>query len=191
MTTSHMVKFITKCMSNTLSTMAILQRRGHAKTNLWPRYGLDPKTIQHLYQCTHEGRSGIWTASVDTLSKWLEAWNTDSEIAIILVDTLLCISRERNDLPQCPNLTLHSDILRIGWLSIILGFIPTSLTHTQQTYLTHIIIKRMGLKWASQLITKTWKLLYGQWLHHSKLKNTGYVLYNHIKELILNTKIID
>ena len=98
-----------------------------------------------------------------------------------LADTLLYITEEINDLPLCTNITLNSDILHIHWPSIILGFIPTSLACTQQTYFNHIGIKKMGLKWASQIIPKIWKLIYIQWLHRSKLKYAGGVLENHTK----------
>ena len=79
-------------------------------------------------------------ALVDALHKWIEDWNTDPDITILLADALLYIVGEKNDLFQCPNLTLHSDILRIGWPSILLSIIYTSLTRTQQTYFKHIII---------------------------------------------------
>ena len=46
-----------------------------------------------------------------------------------------------------------------------------------------------GTKWANQLITQIWKLVYGQWLHHSKLNHAGEVLDDHTKELILDAKI--
>ena len=82
-TTVHMTHFITKYMSNTLATMTILQQRGHATTNHWPLYGVTLDMIQHLYQFTHEGSRGKWTASVDALRKWLKARNTDPYIAII------------------------------------------------------------------------------------------------------------
>ena len=49
----------------------------------------------------------------------------------------------------------------------------------------------MGLKWDSQLITKIWKLIYGQWIHCSKLKQPGEALNDNTKELILDTKITD
>ena len=109
---------------------------------------------------THEGSRGRWTASVDALWKWLEAWNTDPDIAILLADTLLYVTGERNNLPKFPNLTLHSDILCIRWSSIILGIITTSLARTQQTYFTHTGSKKTGLKGASQLITQIWRHIY-------------------------------
>ena len=78
--------------------------------------------------------------------------------------------QEKNDLPQRPNLSLHSGILHINWMSTILGFIPKSLAQrTHQTNLTYIGSKRKGLKWANQLITKIWKLIHGQCIHRSKL----------------------
>ena len=101
------------------------------------------------------------------------------------------ISGKKIDLSQRPNLTIHSDILRISWLSMILGIIPTSLALTQQTYFTHIGSKKLGLKWASQLITKIWRLVYGQWLHHSKIKHTGEAFDNHGRALILDAEITD
>ena len=47
------------------------------------------------------------------------ARNTDPDIMILLVEALLYIRGERNDLPQCLNINLHLDILRISWPSII------------------------------------------------------------------------
>ena len=49
----------------------------------------------------------------------------------------------------------------------------------------------MALKWASQLTTQIWKLIYGQWLHLSKLKHTGEALDDNTKELILEAEITD
>ena len=49
----------------------------------------------------------------------------------------------------------------------------------------------MGLKWASQIFTQIWKLIYAQWLHRSKLKHTIEALDDNTKELIINAKIID
>ena len=136
MTTFHMSHLIKKCMSNSLPTMKILQRQVHAITNLCPRCVLAHETIHHLYQWTHNVNRGRWTASVDTLHKWLEARNTDPDIAIHFY------------------ITLHSEVLRIAWPSIILGLIPTYLTGTQQTYFNHIGSRKTGLKWANQLITQ-------------------------------------
>ena len=63
------------------------------------------------------------------------------------------------------------------WLDVyILDFIPKSLTRTQQTCFTYIGSKITGFKWDSQLITQIWKLIYGQWIHHSKYKHTGEML---------------
>ena len=59
-TTFHMEHFIKKCMSNNLSTMAILQQQGHAATNLCHGCGLVPEMIQHMYQCTHKGSRTAW-----------------------------------------------------------------------------------------------------------------------------------
>ena len=71
----------------------------------------------YLYHCTHEGSHGRCTASIDDLGKWLETRNTDPDIITIFADALLYIAVEGNDLPQCPNVGLHYDILQIGWTS--------------------------------------------------------------------------
>ena len=78
-----------KLMSNTFLTITIINQQVHTSTNLWPNWGLAQETIQHLYQCTHEGSRGRWTASVDALRKWIKEWNTDPDTEIILVDVLL------------------------------------------------------------------------------------------------------
>ena len=87
-------------MSKTLSTMTIIQQKGHATTNFFSRCVLEMEMIQHLYQFTYKGSCDIWTVSVDILRKWSKAQNTDPNISIILVDTLLYIVVEINDLPQ-------------------------------------------------------------------------------------------
>ena len=51
--------------------------------------------------------------------------------------------------------------------------------------------QKMGLKWASQLITEIWKVIYVKWLHRSKLKHAREVMDNHTKELILDSEITD
>ena len=185
----HMSHFIMKCMSNTLSTMTILQQWGYASTNLYQRCGTVLETMHHMYQCIHEGSRGRWTASVEVLRKWLETRNIDPKISALFVDALLYIAGEVNFLPQCPKLALHSEILRIGWPSIILGLIPKSFACTQQNYFTHTGSKKTVLKWASQLITKIWKLVYRQWLHCSKFKHAGEVLDDNTKEIIHIAKI--
>ena len=144
-------------MSNILTTMIILQRQVHVTTNLCPCYRVTTKKIQHLYQCTHKGIRGRWTASVDALRKCIEAWNTDPYIAIILADTLLYTVGEINDSTQCPNLTLHSDIFHIGYSYITLGIITTSIARTQKTYFTHIGSRKNGIKM-------------GQSTHHTNLE---------------------
>ena len=87
-----------------------------------------------MYRCTHEGSHVRWTASVHALKTCPETRNTDPEITNIFADKLLYILEEGNELPQRPNLSLHSDILHIGWPYIILCFITKSLSSTQQTH---------------------------------------------------------
>ena len=144
-----------------------------------------------MYQFTHGGSRYRWTAPVDALRKWLEMWNTDPDISTIFVDTLIYITGEGIDLPQHPNLTIHSDIICIGSPSMILCFISKSLAHTKQTYFTHIGIIKMGFKWASQLITQNRKLIYGQWIHCSKLNHVVEALDDITKEPIPDAEITD
>ena len=68
-TTVYMLLFIMKFMSNTLSTMILLQQRGHESTNLCPRCGTVPETMYYMYQCNHEVSCGRWTTSVYALQK--------------------------------------------------------------------------------------------------------------------------
>ena len=122
---------------------------------------------------------------------WIEKRNIDLDISTFFVNALPYIAGEVNDLTQCQNLTIQSDILRIGWMSIILGFVTKSLTRIQKMYFTHIGSRKLGHKWSIQLITQIWKLIYGQWRHYSKLNHTGEDQGDNIKELILSFKITD
>ena len=60
-------------------------------------------------------------------------------------------------------------------------------------YTTHMFHsnrkQKMGLKWASQLITQIWKLIYFQCLRRSKLKQSGEALNDNTKELIPDEEI--
>ena len=95
-----------------------------------------------MYQFTDKGSRGIRTASVDALRKWPETRNTDPNISFFFFNALLYIAEEGNVQQQFSNLTLHSDILGIGWPSIILGFITKYLARIQQTYFIHIGSKK-------------------------------------------------
>ena len=68
-------------------------------------------------------------------------------------------------------------------------------SHIPHTYTTNVFYshrkQKNGLKLASQLITQIWRLIYGQWLHHSKLKHEVEELRYHAKELILDADITD
>ena len=64
--------------------------------------------------------------------------------------------------------------------------------HTYTTNVFHSHWKqKTGLKCSSQLITQLWKLVYGQWLHRSKLNHAGELLDNHTKVLILKAEITE
>ena len=112
--------------------------------------------IQHLYQCTHKESRSRWTSLVESLRKWLEDWNTDPDIAILLAKVSLLHPR------TCTTHVFHS--------------------HWKQ---------KTGLRWAIQLITQIYKFIYGQWIHHSKLKHTWEALVGHAKEMILDAEITD
>ena len=58
-------------------------------------------------------------------------------------------------------------------------------------YFNHTRIQKMVSKWASQLITQIWRLIYRKWLHRIKVKNAGEVLDDHAKEFTLDAKITD
>ena len=49
--------------------------------------------------------------------------------------------------------------------------------------------QKTGFNWACQLITQIWRLIYGKWLHCSKLNHVGEELDDHNKEFIIDTKI--
>ena len=49
----------------------------------------------------------------------------------------------------------------------------------------------MVLKCTSQIITQICKLMYGQWLHHIKLKHAVESLDDNTKEIIVNSEITD
>ena len=190
-TTVHMAHFITKYMSNTLSTMTILKLQVHVTTNLCPCCGLDMDTIQHLYQYTNEGSSGRHTVSVDALRKCIEAWNTDPDINIVFVDAHIYIAGERK-LPTTmskSNSTLRHPSHRLDVHNFRFHFyIPHR--HTTNVFQSHRK-QKTGLKWSIQLITQIWKLIYGQWIYNRKLKHVRGALGNHTKELILKAKITD
>ena len=149
-----MARFIKKFMNNTLPIMTILKQRGQATTNLCPRCGLDTETIQHLYQCTHEVIHSSWTASVDTLRKWLEDWNTDPDIEIILADALFIYCR-RNKWPATMSKsnstirhTLHRlEVYNFRYHSYIPRTYTTNVFHSHQK-------QKTGPKWSIQLITQ-------------------------------------
>ena len=65
------------------------------------------------------------------------------------------------------------------WLEVYNFRFHSQITHTYTTNIFH------------SHITQIWKIIYGQWIHLSKLKHVGEALDKYTKELILDTKITD
>ena len=128
-------------MSNTLSTVKFLQKQGHASTNLCLRCGTVPEKYSICINAPMREVAAYVKHQYKPFWKWLEMQNTDPDITTFFAHTLLYIAGEGNDLTQCPNLALHSDIFRTVWLSITLGFFPKSLAGTHQICFTHIEAK--------------------------------------------------
>ena len=151
-------------------------------------YSLESST---LYASMHQ--QGKYR-HMDSVSRHILEMDWGSEqgprlIEYIFVNEILYIKGKGSDLSQCPYLTLKSEILRIGWPSIILGVIPTP----YRVYTTNVIHshrkQKTGLKWASQLITQIWRFAYGKWTQCSKLKHSGESFSDHSNELILDADI--
>ena len=171
-TTIHMSHFITKCMSNTLSTRKILQRRGHASNNLYPGCGISPVTIQNMYQCTYEGSCVICIVTVYALRKWLEKQNMDPEILIFCHCTPIhCRRRKIPATVSKPNSALWHPSHRLAIYNF--RFHPQiPWTYTKSVFNSHGK-QKSGTQMGQTTHKKIWKLIHVQWLHHSKINHTG------------------
>ena len=170
-----MTHFIMKCMSITLPTMAILQQQGHATTNLC-------RAVVELCR-----RYNIFTnvptreAAEDGQRQDIRCGNglelgTQTQTSRFFIRHTIVYCKIKK-WPATMSELKPTLINPSHWINVY-SFRYHS--HIPQTYTTNVFHshrkQEIGLKWASQLITQTWNLIYGQWIHHSKPKHAGEAL---------------
>ena len=66
--------------------------------------------------------------------------------------------------------------MTLGWESLLLGLIVSPIVVTQQKYYTDLGVRKLGTRWACNLIQKLWHIVHHIWLHrNSILHNTSSI----------------
>jgi hypothetical protein len=116
-------------------------------TDACPRCGL-PEDAPHVWVCSGEGATDVWSQSISTPEEWMISVDTDPNVEETIIWNL---NRWRD-----PNNTGHlpiviDDIIEqqdgIGWRHFFEGKISLAWEETQQKYYTLLKSRHTGKRW--------------------------------------------
>ena len=141
--------------------------------DICPNCKLVRERSSHLNQCTDVGRTALFDKSVDKLQEWMERGNrTEPELTYWLIRILrLRGSMQGIRLDQMsPEVeAVVRDIFRIGWVELLHGKIPRSLTSLQGNYCVSYRTHQgmTGQSWARAFIYQLLQISHAQWLYRN------------------------
>jgi hypothetical protein len=130
-------------------------------TDVCPRCGEPETHSQHDLCCEQDAAQHQWSASLQSLDRWMTRNHTQPELQIGIIRGLRAwhdhdpLQRPDCDRPGV-NQTLDEQA-ELGCDKFVDGFIATSWMATQQSYLEYIAKKTTGKRWASRLIVQLGK----------------------------------
>jgi hypothetical protein len=125
--------FLTKWLSNTLPTGVVMQKRRHRIFNRCPRCNAWGEDKLHILVCWDTRASVIWNKEMNTLQQMLIKEKTCPQISQFLMDGLRRFRAHPNT-RQVAQLPWQHELIRIGWINVISGFLGTQLIDQQSRY---------------------------------------------------------
>ena len=181
-----------QCMGANATRRNVARIEGH-NDDICPNCKLVRERSNHLNRCTDVGRTTLFDESVDKLQEWLERGNrTEPELAFWLIQILRLRGSTRGIQVDQMSPEVESvvrDIFCIGWVELLHGKIPLSLTTMQGNYcVSYKTYQGMtGRSWAQAFIYQLLQISHAQWLyrnftlHHS---SRGYLATKARLELL-------
>ena len=179
------------------ATRRIVARNLGLNDDRCPNCLVGPERSTHLNRCLDDGRSLLFSESVDELNEWLaKNQKTDAELRYWLIKFLQF--RGERSMTSLGNMspaveTVATDIDLIGWTDLLHGRIPVSLTRFQQNYCASIGSRMNGSDWAKTFVLKLLDISHGQWMYrnfslHNKCR--GHLKLSHQAEVLTEIAIL-
>ena len=165
---THMNIFISKWLSDSLATGIVMQRRRQRVFNRCPRCHQWGEDRLHIVVCWDVRANIVWKHQMETLTKLLAQEYTDPDIQQFLTHGLHEFKRHPHQTTTATP-TWRTEILQIGWLNVLSGFLGQSLVQRQENYYKRLGMRRSGMNWASKLIQHFWQMIYQLWLNRNEV----------------------
>ena len=163
--------FITKWISGNMATGRVMKQRQQRIHDTCPLCDEPDEHLVHILTCRHETCVELRTSLLTELRTWLEAEDTQEDIANFLVQGLESWFDDPygDEIPiDCDDVTMTRILgatTELGWFSLLCGYLRKDLVRAQQLHYTYIDSMKSGSKWASTLIVKLWNILHSLWCH--------------------------
>ena len=172
--------FITKWFSDTAPTGLVLLRRKQRVSSSCPLCDHPTEDFTHILQCQSPTATQCKYDLLQELRCWMDAVDTHPDILQFIFDGLSSwFSSQAFSLDNSLDISM-SFIFRtqmiLGWESLLLGLIVTPIIVTQQKYYSDLGSRKLGTRWACNLIQKLWHIVHHIWIHrNSILHNTSSI----------------
>jgi hypothetical protein len=190
-TTTSMIKFVTKWISNTIATGVILQRRNHRIFNRCPRCNAWGEDKVHVVVCWDIRAKVIWDRQMEYLKSLMLSLNTHPEIYSFIIQGLARFRTHPHSPsgPQEEQEVWKQEQREIGWLNFLSGFISTKIVQLQHDHYKTLGLRRTGHTWAEKIISHGWQLIYKLWLGRNEVLHRKEVINSLSGELLLDIEV--
>jgi hypothetical protein len=180
--------FITKWLSNTIATGMVMQQRKHRIFNRCPRCNAWGEDRLHLVICWDARAKVIWNKQMDIFQDLLHKEQTCPEIAHFLMNGLRDFRAKPNS-PQVTQVPWQREIIQIGWVNVLSGFLGKQLIDYQSQYYKSLGSRKTGVRWGSRIIMHWWILIHKMWLGRNDVLHKKEVINSLSGQCLLDIEI--
>jgi hypothetical protein len=125
---------------------------------------------------------------MDIFQDLLHKEQTCPEIAHFLMNGLRDFRAKPNS-PQVTQVPWQREIIQIGWVNVLSGFLGKQLIDYQSQYYKSLGSRKTGVRWGSRIIIHWWILIHKMWLGRNDVLHKKEVINSLSGQCLLDIEI--
>ena len=169
--------FITKWISGDTATGRVMVQRKQRDSASCPRCNVPDEHLLHVLTCNADDTRAFRDNLISEFLIWLRSAQTHPRITHFFKlgmqkwfqdrDYTWHISSELFTDNEAQNKTFQAQ-LSLGWYHLFCGLVTRELVKMQHIHYSTIESRKLGSRWASNVIKKVWNITHQLWLHRNK-----------------------
>lgn len=187
--TTGLLIFMSKWISNTVPTGRVMQRRKQRVFNRCPRCNHWGEDREHILRCWDIRANIIWKAGIKKLQQIMTMEDTHPEIGKFIMDGLNTYKRSSAPLRINHNNTWQTKQQQIGWMNFLTGFFSSTMVEVQQQYYRNNGSRKGGHIWAGKLTLQCWNLIHNMWVGRNEVLHRKEIINDISGAILLDLEV--